>query len=288
MLATLLERNAPPQKPGEEVKLLYASQIGTAPPTFAIVSNRPDDVPESYQRYLVQRLSRGLAVHRVAAPAQVHQPGLAAVMRRRCPGCVASYLVGAIPTSYLAGAAVPRHRPAGARQRESRRHQPLPGAGVAVRDSGRPVRHRQGGGAGAGLRAAGLRARSSSRWPAGVAAIVGPRVLGVRRLQGREGCGDRGGRDAGAHAAGARRRGCWSGRAGADADRLRLARRASRRPRSFPLAVYLLERPDQPEILWLDVAGRRGDHLAPPRQHPAAAQRHREPVRPPGGAARAP
>ena len=24
-----------------------------APPTFAIVSNRPDDVPDSYQRYLV-------------------------------------------------------------------------------------------------------------------------------------------------------------------------------------------------------------------------------------------
>jgi GTP-binding protein len=52
VLSALLERNAPPQKPGEEVKLLYASQIGTAPPTFAIVSNRPDDVPESYQRYL--------------------------------------------------------------------------------------------------------------------------------------------------------------------------------------------------------------------------------------------
>ncbi|HEX6106845.1 MAG TPA: ribosome biogenesis GTPase Der, partial [Gemmatimonadales bacterium] len=52
VLTALLERNAPPQKPGEEVKLLYASQIGTAPPTFAIVSNRPDDVPESYQRYL--------------------------------------------------------------------------------------------------------------------------------------------------------------------------------------------------------------------------------------------
>ncbi len=53
VLATLLERTAPPQKPGEEVKLLYASQVGTAPPTFAIVSNRPDDVPEAYQRYLV-------------------------------------------------------------------------------------------------------------------------------------------------------------------------------------------------------------------------------------------
>jgi GTP-binding protein len=52
VLAELVERNAPPQKPGEEVKLLYASQIGTAPPTLAIVSNRPEEVPESYQRYL--------------------------------------------------------------------------------------------------------------------------------------------------------------------------------------------------------------------------------------------
>jgi GTPase len=52
VLNELIERNAPPQKPGEEVKLLYASQIDTAPPTLAIVSNRPDEVPESYQRYL--------------------------------------------------------------------------------------------------------------------------------------------------------------------------------------------------------------------------------------------
>jgi GTP-binding protein len=52
VLTALLERNAPPQKPGEEVKLLYASQIAVAPPTFAIVSNRPRDVPDAYQRYL--------------------------------------------------------------------------------------------------------------------------------------------------------------------------------------------------------------------------------------------
>ena len=52
VLEELVGRAAPPQKPGEEVKLLYASQIGTAPPAFAIVTNRPDDVPESYQRYL--------------------------------------------------------------------------------------------------------------------------------------------------------------------------------------------------------------------------------------------
>jgi GTPase len=52
VLEELISRNAPPQQPGEEVKLLYASQIGTRPPTIAIVTNRPEDVPESYQRYL--------------------------------------------------------------------------------------------------------------------------------------------------------------------------------------------------------------------------------------------
>jgi GTP-binding protein len=53
VLEALIQRQQPPQKQGEEVKLVYASQIGTAPPAFAIVSNRPDDVPEAYQRYLM-------------------------------------------------------------------------------------------------------------------------------------------------------------------------------------------------------------------------------------------
>ena len=53
VLEDLIQRNAPPQKPGEEVKLLYASQIGTRPPAFAVVCNRPADVPEAYQRYLL-------------------------------------------------------------------------------------------------------------------------------------------------------------------------------------------------------------------------------------------
>jgi GTP-binding protein len=53
VLGELVQRQQPPQKAGEEVKLMYASQIGTSPPAFAIVSNRPDDVPESYQRYLL-------------------------------------------------------------------------------------------------------------------------------------------------------------------------------------------------------------------------------------------
>lgn len=53
VLAALIEKNNPPQQLGEPIKLLYASQIGTEPPGFAIVSNRPDEVPESYQRYLM-------------------------------------------------------------------------------------------------------------------------------------------------------------------------------------------------------------------------------------------
>jgi GTP-binding protein len=52
VLAALVERQQPPQPVGEAVRLLYASQIGTAPPRFAVVSNRPEAIPESYTRYL--------------------------------------------------------------------------------------------------------------------------------------------------------------------------------------------------------------------------------------------
>ena len=58
VLQELIERAAPPQKPGGEVKLLYGSQIGTAPPRFAIVCNRPGALPESYQRYLINGFRR--------------------------------------------------------------------------------------------------------------------------------------------------------------------------------------------------------------------------------------
>ena len=53
VLGALVDRQQPPQPVGESVRLLYASQIGTAPPRFAIVSNRPEAIPESYTRYLL-------------------------------------------------------------------------------------------------------------------------------------------------------------------------------------------------------------------------------------------
>lgn len=52
VLRELVDRQQPPQKGGQEVKLLYGSQVGTSPPTFALVANRPDLVVESYKRYL--------------------------------------------------------------------------------------------------------------------------------------------------------------------------------------------------------------------------------------------
>lgn len=54
VLAELVDKVQPPQKPGRPVNLLYATQLKTIPPTFAIVTNRPDVIPESYIRYLVR------------------------------------------------------------------------------------------------------------------------------------------------------------------------------------------------------------------------------------------
>jgi GTP-binding protein len=53
VLESLQQRQQAPQKGGQEVKILFGSQIGTTPPTFALVSNRPDAISEGYQRFLL-------------------------------------------------------------------------------------------------------------------------------------------------------------------------------------------------------------------------------------------
>jgi len=52
VLEELLARQQPPQPVGESVRLFYATQVGTAPPRFAVIANRPEAIPESYTRYL--------------------------------------------------------------------------------------------------------------------------------------------------------------------------------------------------------------------------------------------
>jgi GTP-binding protein len=51
-LRELLARRQPPQAAGREVKLLYATQVETAPPTIAVFGNHPDLVQAHYVRYL--------------------------------------------------------------------------------------------------------------------------------------------------------------------------------------------------------------------------------------------
>jgi GTP-binding protein len=55
-LRELVAQRQPPQAGGAEVKLLYGSQVAVNPPTFAIVSSRPDRIPEHYSRYLANGL----------------------------------------------------------------------------------------------------------------------------------------------------------------------------------------------------------------------------------------
>ena len=52
----MTEERQPPQAGGAEVKLLYGSQIGEAPPTFAIVASRPDEITEAYRRFVINGL----------------------------------------------------------------------------------------------------------------------------------------------------------------------------------------------------------------------------------------
>jgi GTP-binding protein len=51
-LEELVARLQPPQASGRDVRLMYATQVDVAPPTFAVFGNHPDLVQEHYVRYL--------------------------------------------------------------------------------------------------------------------------------------------------------------------------------------------------------------------------------------------
>jgi GTP-binding protein len=52
----VLDRHPPPIHRGKPVRLYYISQVQVSPPTFMIVSNYPDAVHFSYQRYVVNQI----------------------------------------------------------------------------------------------------------------------------------------------------------------------------------------------------------------------------------------
>lgn len=57
-LADTLEKHPAPSVAGRRIKIRYGAQIKTRPPTFLLFCNRPDDLPDSYKRYLENELRR--------------------------------------------------------------------------------------------------------------------------------------------------------------------------------------------------------------------------------------
>jgi GTP-binding protein len=51
-LESLVARRQPPQAAGREIKLMYATQVETSPPTIAVFGNHPELLAEHYVRYL--------------------------------------------------------------------------------------------------------------------------------------------------------------------------------------------------------------------------------------------
>ena len=55
-----IELNPPPAPGGKRVKMRYITQIKTRPPTFVIFGTRVDQLPASYERYLVNSMRKDL------------------------------------------------------------------------------------------------------------------------------------------------------------------------------------------------------------------------------------
>ena len=60
MIEAALVRHEPPQKHGKPWKVYYATQVGTAPPTFMLFANRTLERSDSYRRYLENRIREAL------------------------------------------------------------------------------------------------------------------------------------------------------------------------------------------------------------------------------------
>ncbi len=56
LIAEAVARNPPPLHRGRPVKVYYATQAATRPPSFVLFTNRPEAVPQAYRRYLLNRI----------------------------------------------------------------------------------------------------------------------------------------------------------------------------------------------------------------------------------------
>jgi GTP-binding protein len=56
VLNLIVRKHPPPAKSGRPTKVYYGTQIGTKPPAFAFVSNNPDKLNYSYERYFTNQI----------------------------------------------------------------------------------------------------------------------------------------------------------------------------------------------------------------------------------------
>ena len=69
-----VEANPPPAPGGKRIKLRYATQVKTRPPSFVIFGTRVDQLPESYRRYLVNGIRRDLGFGAVPVRLTLRSP----------------------------------------------------------------------------------------------------------------------------------------------------------------------------------------------------------------------
>ena len=69
-----LEANPPPAPGGKRIKLRYITQSNTRPPRFVVFGNRLDDLPASYERYLVNGIRRELGFGAVPVRVTLKSP----------------------------------------------------------------------------------------------------------------------------------------------------------------------------------------------------------------------
>ena len=64
-LSVTLENNPPPLYKGRQNHIRYITQVNVKPPTFALFMSSPDDLPNSYKRFLLASISKTFDLHGV-------------------------------------------------------------------------------------------------------------------------------------------------------------------------------------------------------------------------------
>lgn len=56
ILSSIVNRHQPPSKSGRPTKIYYGSQVSVSPPTFVFMTNHPEKINASYEKYMIHQL----------------------------------------------------------------------------------------------------------------------------------------------------------------------------------------------------------------------------------------